>query len=129
MILNAFNFRKFDLKGSTVDREASEKELEKHLPTFKDNDFIKQKVKLEIGEEPKKKLLDTLNNDINVGLFYFFKLFIFTSFVFMFCLASNKVAHHGLLSAGRHTRLCSCRGRSSARRQCACHRTQREQRK
>lgn len=58
--------RKFDLKGSTVDREASEKELEKLLPTYKDNDFIKQKVKLEIGEEPKKKLLDTLNNDIDV---------------------------------------------------------------
>lgn len=47
-------YRKFDLKGSTVDREASEKELEKHLPTYKDNDFIKQKVKLEIGDEPKK---------------------------------------------------------------------------
>lgn len=59
--------RKFDLKGSTVDREASEKELEKLLPTYKDNDFIKQKVKLEIGEEPKKKLLDTLNNDVDVS--------------------------------------------------------------
>lgn len=67
--MGVFNFRKFDLKGSTVDREASEKELEKHLPTFKDNDFIKQKVKLEIGEEAKTKLLDTLNNDINVRLF------------------------------------------------------------
>lgn len=66
--MNVFNFRKFDLKGSTVDREASEKELEKHLPTFKDNDFIKQKVKLEIGEEAKTKLLDTLNNDINVRI-------------------------------------------------------------
>lgn len=62
--------RKFDLKGSTVDREASEKELEKHLPTYKDNDFIKQKVKLEIGEEPKKKLLDTLGNDIDVSILH-----------------------------------------------------------
>jgi len=53
-----------------VDREASEKELEKHLPTYKDNDFIKQKVKLEIGEEPKKKLLDTLGNDIDVSILH-----------------------------------------------------------
>lgn len=74
------NCRKFDLKGSTVDREASEKELEKHLPTFKDNDFIKQKVKLEIGEEAKNKLLDTLNNDINVGLFKLF-LIIYINYI------------------------------------------------
>ena len=43
--------RKYDLKGSTVDREASDKELEKSLPTYKDNDFIKQKVKIQIGDQ------------------------------------------------------------------------------
>lgn len=57
--------RKFDLKGSTVDREASEKELEKDLPTLKDNDFIKQGVKIDIGESAKEKLLETLSADVD----------------------------------------------------------------
>lgn len=60
--------RKYDLKGSTVDREASEKELEKRLPTLKDNDFIKQGVKITIGDEAKTKLLDSLNADVNVSV-------------------------------------------------------------
>lgn len=60
-------FRKFDLKGSTVDREASDKELEKHLPTLKDNDFIKQKIRICIGEEAKQKLFEILNADIGVS--------------------------------------------------------------
>lgn len=38
--------RKFDLKGSTVDREASEKEKEKELPTYKDNDFVNEQMKV-----------------------------------------------------------------------------------
>lgn len=59
-------FRKFDLKGSTVDREASDKELEKHLPTLKDNDFIKQRIRLCIGEPAKVKLTEMLNADVNV---------------------------------------------------------------
>lgn len=57
--------RKFDLKGSTVDREASDKELEKDLPTFKDNDFVKQQMKVYIGDEAKSKLLDTLTADVD----------------------------------------------------------------
>ncbi|XP_026325766.1 phosphatidylinositol 5-phosphate 4-kinase type-2 alpha isoform X2 [Hyposmocoma kahamanoa] len=56
--------RKYDLKGSTVDREASEKELEKELPTLKDNDFIKQGVRIDIGEAAKEKLLETLTADV-----------------------------------------------------------------
>ncbi|GJQ79920.1 hypothetical protein Trydic_g18364 [Trypoxylus dichotomus] len=56
--------RKFDLKGSTVDREASEKELEKDLPTYKDNDFVKQKLKVYIGDEARAKLMDTLTADV-----------------------------------------------------------------
>lgn len=52
-----------------MDREASEKELEKRLPTLKDNDFIKQGVKITIGEEAKTKLLDSLNADVNVSRF------------------------------------------------------------
>ncbi|XP_049871432.1 phosphatidylinositol 5-phosphate 4-kinase type-2 alpha isoform X3 [Pectinophora gossypiella] len=56
--------RKYDLKGSTVDREASEKELEKELPTLKDNDFIKHGVRIDIGEAAKEKLLETLTADV-----------------------------------------------------------------
>ncbi|CAD7093962.1 unnamed protein product [Hermetia illucens] len=57
--------KKFDLKGSTVDREASEKELEKPLPTYKDNDFMKQKIRIQIGEVSKEKLVETLKNDVD----------------------------------------------------------------
>ncbi|CAH2216802.1 jg22981, partial [Pararge aegeria aegeria] len=60
--------KKYDLKGSTVDREASEKELEKELPTLKDNDFIKQGVRIDIGDDAKEKLLETLTADVEVIL-------------------------------------------------------------
>ncbi|KAL1115556.1 hypothetical protein AAG570_005846 [Ranatra chinensis] len=56
--------RKFDLKGSTVDREASDREKEKDLPTFKDNDFVKEGTKIYIGDEAKEKLIETLNADV-----------------------------------------------------------------
>lgn len=56
--------RKFDLKGSTVDREASDREKEKDLPTFKDNDFVKEGTKIYIGDEAKEKLLETLTADV-----------------------------------------------------------------
>ena len=49
-----------DLKGSTVDREASQKEREKDEPTYKDNDFLHDKCKIHIGEDAKTKLMDTL---------------------------------------------------------------------
>lgn len=58
---------KYDLKGSTVDREASEKEREKPLPTLKDNDFIKEGCKISIGEQAKEKLITTLHADVDVG--------------------------------------------------------------
>lgn len=56
--------RKFDLKGSTVDREASDKEREKELPTLKDNDFVNEQMKVYIGEEAKQKLMETLTADV-----------------------------------------------------------------
>lgn len=56
--------KKYDLKGSTVDREASQKEREKDQPTFKDNDFLKDGVKIVIGDEAKQKLLATLTADV-----------------------------------------------------------------
>ncbi|KAL6259805.1 phosphatidylinositol 5-phosphate 4-kinase type-2 alpha isoform X1 [Pogonomyrmex barbatus] len=57
--------KKFDLKGSTVDREASDKEKEKDLPTYKDNDFVKEGMKIYIGEEAKTKLIETLTADVD----------------------------------------------------------------
>lgn len=59
--------KKFDLKGSTVDREASDKEKEKDLPTYKDNDFVKEGMKIYIGEEAKAKLIETLTADVDVS--------------------------------------------------------------
>lgn len=60
--------KKFDLKGSTVDREASDKEKEKDLPTYKDNDFVKEGTKIYIGEEAKVKLIETLTADVDVSI-------------------------------------------------------------
>ncbi|KAL0110484.1 hypothetical protein PUN28_013832 [Cardiocondyla obscurior] len=57
--------KKFDLKGSTVDREASDKEKEKDLPTYKDNDFVKEGMKIYIGKEAKAKLIETLTADVD----------------------------------------------------------------
>lgn len=56
--------KKYDLKGSTIDREASQKERGKNDPTFKDNDFLNDGVKICIGEEAKAKLLETLAADV-----------------------------------------------------------------
>ncbi|XP_031417701.1 phosphatidylinositol 5-phosphate 4-kinase type-2 beta isoform X1 [Clupea harengus] len=56
--------RKYDLKGSTVSREASDKEKAKDLPTFKDNDFLNEGQKLQIGDDNKKLFLDKLKRDV-----------------------------------------------------------------
>jgi len=55
--------RKYDLKGSTVDREASEKERSKPNPTYKDNDFVKDNIKLYIKPEDKQRIMETLEAD------------------------------------------------------------------
>ncbi|PAA91900.1 hypothetical protein BOX15_Mlig022740g1 [Macrostomum lignano] len=57
--------RKYDLKGSTIDREASEKERSKELPTYKDVDFINTKERISIGESQKHRLLLTLRADVD----------------------------------------------------------------
>lgn len=72
IIYKYFFFRKFDLKGSTVDREASDKEKEKDLPTYKDNDFVKERTKIYIGDEAKEKLLETLGADVDVSVILMF---------------------------------------------------------
>ena len=80
--------KKYDLKGSTVDREgkiywnwfffffvsiltanfilpikASEKERSKPNPTFKDNDFVKDNIKLYTKIEDKQRIMDMLEGD------------------------------------------------------------------
>ena len=44
---------KYKLKGSTVDREASQKERAKDRPLYKDNDFLQDGVKIMIGPDAK----------------------------------------------------------------------------
>lgn len=56
--------KKYDLKGSTVDREASQKERGKDNPTYKDNDFLSDGVKIVIGNEAKNCLMETLAADV-----------------------------------------------------------------
>ncbi|XP_065897361.1 phosphatidylinositol 5-phosphate 4-kinase type-2 alpha-like [Dysidea avara] len=58
--------KKYDLKGSTVARAASNKEKEKSSPTFKDNDFIHINEKVFVGEEQKLKLLKALEADVKL---------------------------------------------------------------
>eukprot|EP00794_Sanderia_malayensis_P003489 gene3490-3987_t len=62
--LNKTIHKKYDLKGSRVDREASEAEKSKEVPTFKDNDFTRDNVKLSVGSERRTELLDKITRDI-----------------------------------------------------------------
>ena len=55
--------RKYDLKGSTVDREASEKERGRDIPVFKDNDFTRDGVRIFMSEDRKQKFLEMLEAD------------------------------------------------------------------
>ena len=55
---------KYKLKGSTVDREASQKERAKDQPLYKDNDFLQDGVKITIGPEAKKTVMETLDADV-----------------------------------------------------------------
>ncbi len=59
---------KYDIKGSTVDREASLKEKEKLHPTFKDNDLVKEDKKIEIGSEAKSIFMEKLTRDVKVNI-------------------------------------------------------------
>ncbi|XP_057685679.1 phosphatidylinositol 5-phosphate 4-kinase type-2 gamma [Corythoichthys intestinalis] len=56
--------RKYDLKGSLVDREASDKERGKELPTLKDVDFRNNMQKVYVTEEQKEKFMEKLNRDV-----------------------------------------------------------------
>lgn len=56
------------LQGSTVDRQASDKEKAKDLPTYKDNDFINDGINIHVGAETKDRLLETLQADTDVSI-------------------------------------------------------------
>ncbi|KAK4806733.1 hypothetical protein QYF61_007531 [Mycteria americana] len=56
--------RKYDLKGSLVSREASDKEKGKDLPTLKDMDFLNKNEKVYVGEEDQKDFMEKLKRDV-----------------------------------------------------------------
>lgn len=84
-----------------MDREASDKELEKNLPTLKDNDFIKQKIRICIGEAAKEKLFEMLNADVNVSFSELFACKILVQFSLQLTFAVlGEITFNGLLVAG-----------------------------
>ena len=58
---------KYDIKGSTVDRAAKQKEKEKDSPTYKDNDLISDGRLISIGNESKKEFMAKLQFDVDVS--------------------------------------------------------------
>uniref|UniRef100_A0AAY4D9Q0 Phosphatidylinositol 5-phosphate 4-kinase type-2 gamma n=1 Tax=Denticeps clupeoides TaxID=299321 RepID=A0AAY4D9Q0_9TELE len=56
--------RKYDLKGSLVSREASDKEKVKELPTYKDVDFRNNMQKVYVSEEDKERIMEKLRRDV-----------------------------------------------------------------
>ncbi|KFD57457.1 LOW QUALITY PROTEIN: hypothetical protein M514_01560 [Trichuris suis] len=60
--------KKYDLKGSTVQRQASEKERAKEFPTYKDIDFLEEKCKLYLSKKSRQRLIEMLTSDTDVGL-------------------------------------------------------------
>ena len=55
------------MQGSTVARQASEKERAKDLPTYKDNDFLNDRKEISVGPEKRAVLMKTLQADTEVG--------------------------------------------------------------
>ncbi|KAM9115265.1 phosphatidylinositol 5-phosphate 4-kinase type-2 gamma isoform 1-T1 [Pangshura tecta] len=56
--------RKYDLKGSLVSREASDKEKGKELPTLKDVDFLHMSQKVYVDEGQKGDFMEKLKRDV-----------------------------------------------------------------
>lgn len=61
------NWRFVSCQGSTVQRQASPKEKLKEFPTFKDNDFVKDNVKIYLSSEDRSDFLPKLKADVNVS--------------------------------------------------------------
>ncbi|UJR22265.1 hypothetical protein I4U23_025326 [Adineta vaga] len=56
---------KYDVKGSTVDRSASDKEKSSPCPTLKDNDFLETKRIIELGSDQKHIFMERLKRDVD----------------------------------------------------------------
>ncbi|CAF1290847.1 unnamed protein product [Adineta steineri] len=56
---------KYDVKGSTVDRSATDKEKLNPCPTLKDNDFLEKKRIIELGPDQKHIFMERLKRDVN----------------------------------------------------------------
>ncbi|EFC37710.1 phosphatidylinositol-4-phosphate 5-Kinase [Naegleria gruberi] len=54
---------RYDLKGSTVGREASEKEKKRETPIYKDLDFLRRSSKLKVGPQMKNLIMNQLQVD------------------------------------------------------------------
>lgn len=57
------------IQGSSVARQASEKEKTKELPMYKDNDFVSEGIKIHIGASAKQRLMNILKADTDVSYF------------------------------------------------------------
>ncbi|CAM4754381.1 unnamed protein product [Rotaria magnacalcarata] len=55
---------KYDVKGSTVDRSASDKEKLNPCPTLKDNDFLENKCTIDLGLDQKRAFMKRLERDV-----------------------------------------------------------------
>jgi len=56
----------FAAQGSTVARQASEKERAKDLPTYKDNDFLSDGRVISVGSDKREVLMKTIQADTEV---------------------------------------------------------------
>ncbi len=67
MMMIGLSVNGLNIQGSTVDRNASDKEKLNPCPTLKDNDFIIDKRTIDLGPEQKQIFFERLKRDVNVS--------------------------------------------------------------